>query len=91
MSKYPKLTYLLALMASANRLKLKKVIDWPDRSQSLDILETQADKLSSDEMEDFVDGDVSETERLTEKYNIKELSVFLNECFDGSFHKLVFQ
>lgn len=74
-------------LAGCNGLFTKNIWEWPeDIGFDLEQLNKEAERLSADEIQTFVDGDECVANQLAAKYEICALHKFLNEVFDGYLH-----
>lgn len=80
-----------AEMAGCNGFSIKPIEQWPNLQPEFDLaeLDSQASRLSGDELSMFVDGEESEVSKVTSALKLDQLNDFLNEVFDGYLHEQI--
>lgn len=75
-------------MAGCNGFGVRPIEQWQHLVTEWDIvqLDEQAAMLEGEDLLLFVDGEQTESERITESLQIKELDTFLNCVFEGYLH-----
>ncbi len=79
-------------LGGCNQFPVKDVEQWPDLSQHgfyLVGLKQEAESLPGSEIHNFCDGEVSEVQKLVNRYGLAHLNDFLNSVFDGDLHDLI--
>jgi hypothetical protein len=77
-------------MAHYNGFSVRPAEEWPDLRAEFDIeeLNAQAERvIGAGELLEFVDGETQEVARITDRYGVQELNLFLNLVFDGRLHE----
>lgn len=80
-----------AEMAGCNGFAIRPVEQWPNIQPEFDLaeLDSQASRLSGEELSIFVDGEESEIASVKESLKLDQLNAFLNEVFDGYLHEQI--